>query len=355
MGCNVCRFNNENNIEYEFKYPNSLNIYSNENINENKEINKSIHKEKDKEKEKENILSSAPLIKPNKNEVINNLKSQLKNEENIDNMNKERVNQNDNTNNNIIKNEIIKIENKPNIPQIIKENKNNNKSNDKNNLNLLKSTNKQSENEKDNIKEKNKINVSISSVVSSSNKGDYNSRILDLINKLRTDPKSFAEIILSNMQYINKKIKIVSDNTTGHVEEKIQIFFQKKVKVELYRGEEAFIETANFLNNLKPLNQLIYKDDIKINILPENEEEIKNDKFLLKDQIIEIRKKSNISAFFKDNVKNPEIGLMLMIIGDYKTSQNKKRNTILNPDYKYIAVNSKFIGQKFVSYFTFSK
>ena len=138
MGCNVCRFNNENNIEYEFKYPNSLNIYSNENIYENKEINKSIHKEKDKEKEKENILSSAPLIKPHQNEVINNLKSQLKNEENIDNMNKESVNQNDNTNNNIIKNEIIKIENKPNIPQIIKENKNNNKSNNKNNLNLLK-------------------------------------------------------------------------------------------------------------------------------------------------------------------------------------------------------------------------
>ena len=46
---------------------------------------------------------------------------------------------------------------------------------------------------------------------------------------------------------------------------------------------------------------------------------------------------------------------MLMIIGDYKNSQNKKRSAILNPDYKYIAVNSKFIGDKFVSYFTFSK
>ena len=44
-----------------------------------------------------------------------------------------------------------------------------------------------------------------------------------------------------------------------------------------------------------------------------------------------------------------------MIIGDYKNSQNKKRNAILNPDYKNIAINSKFIGDKFVSYFTFSK
>ena len=76
---------------------------------------------------------------------------------------------------------------------------------------------------------------------------------------------------------------------------------------------------------------------------------------MIKNQLYEIKKKFNISAFFKDNVKNPEIGLMLMIIGDYKNSQNKKRNAILNPEYKYIAVNSKFLGNIFLAYFTFSK
>ena len=76
---------------------------------------------------------------------------------------------------------------------------------------------------------------------------------------------------------------------------------------------------------------------------------------LNQEQTDEIKKRFNISAFFKDNLRNPEIGLMLMIIGDNKNSQNKKRNALLNPDYKYIAVNSKFIGDKFVSYFTFSK
>ena len=47
---------------------------------------------------------------------------------------------------------------------------------------------------------------------------------------------------------------------------------------------------------------------------------------------------------------------MLMIIGDYKNSKNKKRNAILNPENKYLGVNSKYFDDGlFVSYFTFSK
>ena len=69
---------------------------------------------------------------------------------------------------------------------------------------------------------------------------------------------------------------------------------------------------------MKPLNELKIKEEIRINILPETEEQIIDDKLLIKNQLYEIKKKFNISAFFKDNVKNPEIGLMLMIIGDYK-------------------------------------
>ena len=209
--------------------------------------------------------------------------------------------------------------------------------------------------EKENIDLKEKNNISVSSVISSLYKNDYNSRMVDLINKLRTNPKEYSKIILSNIQYIQKIVKISADDTTGQNEEKIKIFFQKKIKVELYRGESAFLEAAEFLKNLKPLKELKIKEEIKMNILPETEEQIANDKLLIKKQLNEINKRFNISAFFKDNLRNPEIGLMLMVIGDNKNSQNKKRNAILNRDYKYIAVNSKFIGDKFVSYFTFSK
>ena len=60
--------------------------------------------------------------------------------------------------------------------------------------------------------------------------------------------------------------------------------------------------------------------------------------------ILLLKNNYNINAFFKDSVKNPEVGVLLMIIGDYNNSQNKKRKAILNPKYKYITVNSKFIG-----------
>ena len=101
------------------------------------------------------------------------------------------------------------------------------------------------------------------------------------------------------------------------------------------------------------MKELILKDEIKLN-LPDNEEEI-NDNFFIKKQLIQIRKNNNINAFFKDSIKNPEVGVMLMIVGDYKNAENKKRNAILNPEYKYIAVNSKFIGNSFIAYYTFSK
>ena len=224
----------------------------------------------------------------------------------------------------------------------------------KDNKNILKSIKKEEKEEKEE-KMTNKNSVSVSSVISVSKKNDYNTRIVDYINKLRTNPKEYAKFILSNVQYIYKRVKIIADDLTGQNEEKVEFYFKKKVKIELFKGEIAFIEAAKYLSDLNPLNELEIKEEIKINILPEKEEDIINDKIVIKNQLNEIKKKFNISAFFKDNVKNPEIGLMLMIIGDYKNSQNKKRNAILNPDYKYIAVNSKFIGDKFVSYFTFSK
>ena len=321
MGCNICLSNRQKCVEEEFLYPinniNSENDFINkENIIKDEKENKDLDNINDnciaKGKNKEFSTNQIIPIAPKENEEINYQNFDENKDENID----------------IEKNAELKKE----IIQI-----NNNKL----------------EKEKDILYTKK--NISTKSMISSVNKNDYNSRIFYLINQLRENPKKYSDIILSNMQYINKKVKIIADDTTGQNEEKMEIFFQKKVKIELFKGEIAFIEAAKFLYNLKPLNELKFNEEIKINKLPETEEQIKDDKIIIKNQLNEINRKYNISAFFKDNVKNPEIGLMLMIIGDYKNSQNKKRNAILNPDYKNIAINSKFIGDKFVSYFTFSK
>ena len=378
MGCNVCKFNNEKFIENEFKYAYNNQIdednketeenkkdKENNKINENDDNdNKNITNElDDNKKEKEKKIISDELLKSNKiNQKITEIepeKKEINNDSlstprsdkksnnikinNKNNQNKEETK--DETNKKIIISEQLKQIN--NNTPITSEIKNQEK------INLFQIIEKPNNVNTKNTKEKN--DISISSVISSLYKNDYNTRMVDLINKLRTNPKEYAKIILSNIQYIQKRVKITADDITGQNEEKEEIFFQKKIKVELYRGEIAFFETAEFLNKLKPLKELKVKEEIKMNLLPETEDQILNDKILIKNQLDEIKKRFNISAFFKDNLRNPEIGLMLMIIGDNKNSQNKKRNALLNPDYKYIAVNSKFIGDKFVSYFTFSK
>ena len=378
MGCNVCKFNNEKFIENEFKYAYNNQIdednketeenkkdKENNKINENDDNdNKNITNElDDNKKENEKKIISDELLKSNKiNQKITEIepeKKEINNDSlstprsdkksnnikmnNKNNQNKEETK--DEYNKKIIISEQLKQIN--NNTPITSEIKNQEK------INLFKINEKPNNINNKNTKEKN--DISISSVISSLYKNDYNTRMVDLINKLRTNPKEYAKIILSNIQYIQKRVKITADDITGQNEEKEEIFFQKKIKVELYRGEIAFFETAEFLNKLKPLKELKVKEEIKMNLLPETEDQILNDKILIKNQLDEIKKRFNISAFFKDNLRNPEIGLMLMIIGDNKNSQNKKRNALLNPDYKYIAVNSKFIGDKFVSYFTFSK
>ena len=378
MGCNVCKFNNEKFIENEFKYAYNNQIdednketeenkkdKENNKINENDDNdNKNITNElDDNKKENEKKIISDELLKSNKiNQKITEIepeKKEINNDSlstprsdkksnnikmnNKNNQNKEETK--DEYNKKIIISEQLKQIN--NNTPMTSEIKNQEK------INLFKINEKLNNVNTKNTKEKN--DISISSVISSLYKNDYNTRMVDLINILRTNPNEYAKIILSNIQYIQKRVKITADDITGQNEEKEEIFFQKKIKVELYRGEIAFFETAEFLNKLKPLKELKVKEEIKMNLLPETEDQILNDKILIKNQLDEIKKRFNISAFFKDNLRNPEIGLMLMIIGDNKNSQNKKRNALLNPDYKYIAVNSKFIGDKFVSYFTFSK
>lgn len=311
MGCNICKYNNELIIEEEFKYPN--------NGNNSQKDNAMIPSTTDNKLDSKANISS-PNIIMKRDELLNNFKNNsfLNNKNGIEENN----------------NNIIDIEKNNNIYKSIS------KSISKSNIN----NNKEIEN---------KAEESNISNILSSNKCDYNTRVIDLINQIRLFPEKYASVILKNMQYISKEIRIEANDETGQNEEKQEIFFQKKVKVKLYKGEKAFTNAANYIKNIEPMGVLMSKDDIKL-ILPETEQEM-NDNSFVKNQLIEIRKKYNISAFFKDNVKNPEIGILLMIVGDSKKAENKKRNAILNPDYKYISVNSKFIGDSFIAYYTFSK
>ena len=74
----------------------------------------------------------------------------------------------------------------------------------------------------------------------------------------------------------------------------------------------------------------------------------------LKEKVAEVQEHDKIEIFFKDLVKDPEVSTLLMIVDDNGKNAGKKRNTVLNPNYKYIGISSKFIKKAFVAYFAFS-
>ena len=104
------------------------------------------------------------------------------------------------------------------------------------------------------------------------------------------------------------------------------------------------------MNSMHPLE---LKNDICIP-LPEDEDEIKDSSYL-REQVRVLRENTNIDVFFKDLIKVPEVSALLMIVDDSGKNPGKKRHAVLNNDFKYIGISSKFIGKTFIAYFAFSK
>ena len=175
---------------------------------------------------------------------------------------------------------------------------------------------------------------------------EYPEKMLLLINKIREDPVSYADIIEDSIQNIIEEQD--KDDET-----KTRIIYKRKVKVALNRGELAFKEAADELRNMNSMHPLELKNDICIP-LPEDEDEIKDSSYL-REQVRILRENTNIDVFFKDLIKVPEVSALLMIVDDSGKNPGKKRHAVLNKDFKYIGISSKFIGKTFIAYFAFSK
>ena len=86
-------------------------------------------------------------------------------------------------------------------------------------------------------------------MISSLYKNDYNTRMIDLINKLRKNPKEYAKIILSNIQYLEKRVKIIADDIIGQNEEKEEIFFKRKLRLNYIEVKLLLLKLRNFCRN----------------------------------------------------------------------------------------------------------
>ena len=200
--------------------------------------------------------------------------------------------------------------------------------------------------EKFSEKQNNEIDINENNQDKNLKYSDYPQKMLDLINQIRANPSSYADVIEDSIQNI-------TEEQDRKDESKIRIIYKKKVKVALNRGEIAFKDAAEELRSMEPLPPLMLKNDICVP-LPEEEAEIKDTSYL-REQVKLIREKTNIDVFFKDLIKIPEVSALLMIVDDSEKNPGKKRKAVLNPDFKYIGISSKFIGKTFIAYFAFSK
>ena len=176
---------------------------------------------------------------------------------------------------------------------------------------------------------------------------NYPERIIELINNIRKDPVSYAKII-------ENSIKNIVEDKNKDEPSKSQLIYKQIVKVYLYKGKEAFLEAVDILRNSEPLPPLKFLPEICVP-LPDKIEDLK-DRFYLKTQVEKLKGEGiSIDVYFKDLIKVPEVSALLMVVDDSKIKAGRKRNALLNKDFKYIGVNSKFIGNTFAAYFSFSK
>ena len=153
---------------------------------------------------------------------------------------------------------------------------------------------------------------------------EYVKKVFFLINKIRTNPTKFAEIVTNSEQYI-KQIG----------ERKI---FDHKLKVALNEGQKMFDDCAEYLKNLSPMAELIFNDDIVLEC-PKEANNIKDINFF-KQKVNEKSEQQKLKAYFKDSIKEPDISVLLMIVDDSQKNPRKKRQAVLNPNYKFIGISS---------------
>ena len=169
---------------------------------------------------------------------------------------------------------------------------------------------------------------------------NYSKYLLEQINRIRKDPKSFIGVIENAKNYVIK-------DRFG------RLIFNGKIKIALAKGIAEFNEAIHFLRNIEPMEPLRYVSYLTV-LPPQNEREIK-DKEDLSDKVLEmVNGGINIKSYWRDIIKDPEISFLLMIVDDNGVRSGKRRKDILNPRMKYIGISSAEIKKDFVCYITLS-
>jgi hypothetical protein len=166
---------------------------------------------------------------------------------------------------------------------------------------------------------------------------DYFSQyMLEHINQIRSNPKKFIQII-------KESINNIGYNKKGN------LIYIGDLKVALYKGKIAFEEAIDSLRRTEPMNPLIFKSELCVDI-PQKEKYFKSGDYLRKEIREKVKNGIIIRAFWRDIIKDPKINFLLMIVDDNPIKRGDKRKDIMDPNMKYIGINSGTLGKSFVCY-----
>ena len=167
---------------------------------------------------------------------------------------------------------------------------------------------------------------------------NYPKDVVELINKIRQNPKSFITDVENAIPFIETyKNKLIYNGNT---------------RVYLNQGKKIFLEAIQCLNETKAMNDLSLNEEISID-LP-NEKEV-NDNDFFKNKILSQRKIKKIERYYREAIKDPYVGVLMMVVDDTNKNQGEKRKTILDPNLNKVGIKCKLYGNKFLAYLTFGK
>ena len=165
--------------------------------------------------------------------------------------------------------------------------------------------------------------------------------LFEEINRFRSDPASYADIVKSHIKYItrSKEGKLIYENGD--------------FKTALNQGEAAFNNAMDILQNTSPLPTLELSEDLRVEVPddPEVQAKLHNNLFN------ELKKQyPNKNFGFNLDIANPRVDIivLLQLVDDTKSNGNR-RNNFLNPNYKTIGISmKKQKGKHFTFYLTFA-
>ena len=167
---------------------------------------------------------------------------------------------------------------------------------------------------------------------------NYPKDVVEYINQIRHNPKDFIKDVQNAIPFIEKyKNKLIYNGNT---------------RVYLNQGKKIFLEAIQCLNETNAMNDLVLNEEISIE-LP-NENEINDDDFF-KNKILAQRKIKKIERYYREAIKDPYVGVLMMVVDDTNKNQGEKRKTILDPSLNKVGIKCKLYGNKFLAYLTFGK